>query len=218
MSMIKAAFFDIDGTLVDSNGYHVLAWDEAIHDQGLHLPRARIAEQIGKGADMMLPALFPGIGPERRKRLAGAHARIFAKRYLNRVKPFPSGKQLVEHLARNGVKIILASSAQESEVNHYRALLDIGRFLSGVVTADDVQNSKPAADIFALALKMIAPIAAAEAIVIADTPYDIQSASKSQIRTIGVRSGGFSDRALEGAVGIYDDVRALLRINLLGKY
>ena len=216
--MIKAVFLDIDGTLVDSNGFHILAWDAAIQDEGLHVPRARIAEQIGKGGDMLLPTLFPGIAPDLCKRLSDAHGRIFAKRYLHRVKPFPSSKQLIERLARAGVKIILASSAQRSEVTHYGALLDIGCFLSGMVSADDVRSSKPAADIFALTLKIVTPIAAEEAIVIADTPYDIQSASKSQIRTIGVRSGGFSDRALEGAVGIYDDVKALMWIDLLATY
>lgn len=216
--MIKAVFFDIDGTLVDSNGFHVLAWDEAIHDEGLHVPRARIAEQIGKGADMLLPSLFADIAPERCKRLSDRHGRIFAKRYLRRVKPFPSSRQLVERLARSGVKIILGSSAQLSEVTHYSALLDIERFLTGTVSADDVRNSKPAADIFALSLNMVGPIAAEDAIVIADTPYDIESASKSNIRTVAVRSGGFSDRALAGAVGIYDNVKALLRADPLEIY
>lgn len=213
--MIKAAFFDIDGTLVDTNRFHVLAWDEALRADGIRISGARIAEQIGKGGDMLLPSLIPDIGPEQAKRIAHRHDRIFAKRYLRRAKPFASAKQTIEQLARSGVKIILASSAQRSEVDHYTALLDIGCFLSGVVSADDVARSKPAADIFAVALQMVAPIAAGETVAIADSPYDVQSAAQSHIRIIGVRSGGFSDRALSGAVAIYDNVKAVLRADIM---
>jgi beta-phosphoglucomutase-like phosphatase (HAD superfamily) len=209
--MVKAAFFDIDGTLVDTNGFHVLAWDEALRHDGFGISRGRIGEQIGKGGDMLLPSLIPDITPEHCKRIADRHGRIFAKRYLRRAKPFASAKQLIERLARSGVKIILASSAQRMEVDHYAALLDIGRFLSGVVSADDVQRSKPAADIFAVALQMAAPINASDAVVIGDTAYDVESAAQSRLRMIGVRSGGFSDQAVDGSVAIYDNVKALLR-------
>ena len=142
--MIKAVFFDIDGTLVDTNGFHVLAWSEALRGAGVCIPKARIEEQIGKGGDMLLPTLIPNISPEDCKRIADGHGRIFATRYLRRARPFKSAKQLIECLAQRGVKIILASSAQRSEVDHYIALLDIGRLLSGVVSADDVQRLKPA--------------------------------------------------------------------------
>jgi beta-phosphoglucomutase-like phosphatase (HAD superfamily) len=163
---------------------------------------------------MLLPSLIPDITPENCKRIADRHGRIFARRYLLRAKPFASAKQLIEQLARSGVKILLASSAQRSEVDHYTALLDIGRFLSGVVSADDVERSKPAADIFAVALQMVVPINASDTIVIADTPYDVQSAAQSHIWVIGLRSGGFSDSALAGAVAIYDNVEAVLRADI----
>jgi len=189
-----------------------------MRDEGVRIPSARIAEQIGKGADMLLPSLIPDLAPEVGKRIADRHGRIFARRYLHRAKPFASAKQLVERVARDGAKVILASSAQKSEVDHYAALLDIRRFLSGVVSAEDVQHSKPAGDIFAAALQMVTPIEALDAIVIADTPYDVQSAAASHLRVIGVRSGGFSDHALDGAVAICDNVKALLRENALGSY
>jgi len=184
----------------------------------MRIPRARIAAQIGKGGDMLLPSLISDIAPDDCTRLADRHGRIFAKRYMRRAKPFASAKQLIEQLSRRGVIIILASSAQRSEVDHYSALLNIGRCLAGVVSADDVERSKPAGDIFAAALDMIAPIGASDAMVIADTPYDVQSAAQSNLRVIGVRSGGFSDDALEGAVAVHDNVKALLREDILASY
>jgi membrane protein len=208
--MMKAVFFDIDGTLVDTNEFHVVAWDAAMRAERCGVSRATIRGQIGKGADMLLPSLFPTMTPIKMARIANRHARVFARNYLHRAKPFPSAKQLVERLARDGVKIVLASSAQKSEVQHYMALLDIGRFVSGFVSADDVQRSKPAPDIFAAALDTVAPLSAEEAIVVADTPFDVESAAKSRLRTIGVRSGGFPDSALSGAVARYDNVKALL--------
>jgi membrane protein len=84
---------------------------------------------------MLLPSLIPDIVPEQCKRIADRHGRIFEKRYLRRAKPFAGAKQLIEQFRRSDVKIILASSAQRSEVDHYAALLDIGRCLSGVVSA-----------------------------------------------------------------------------------
>jgi membrane protein len=195
--MLKAVFFDIDGTLVDTNGFHVLAWDEALRREGYRFSRARIAEQIGKSADMLLPSLIPDVTSEVATRLTNLHGVIFAKRYLHRAKPFASANQLVAKFSTRGVKVVLASSAHRSEIDHYAALLDIRQFLSGAVSADDVQNSKPAADIFATALQRVAPIASAGAIVIGDTPYDVQSTAKSNLRVFAVRSGGFSDGALQ---------------------
>jgi membrane protein len=126
-----------------------------LRQNGFRISTGCIAEQIGKGGDMLLPSLIPDIAPEHSKHIAYRHGRIFVKRYLRRAKPFACAKQLIEQLALNDMKIILASSAQGSEVQDYAALLDIGRFLSGVVSADDVARSKPAADIFAVALQMV---------------------------------------------------------------
>jgi HAD superfamily hydrolase (TIGR01509 family) len=158
---------------------------------------------------MLLPSLFPTMTQIKRSRIANGHSLLFAKHYLHRAKPFPSARQLIARLAQNRMKIVLTSSAQESEIMHYVALLDIGRFISRVVSPDDVQHSKPAPDIFAKALESVAPLNPDEALVVADTPFDIQSAAKSRLDTIAVRSGGFPDSALEGAVALYDNVKTL---------
>jgi HAD superfamily hydrolase (TIGR01509 family) len=208
--MIKAVFFDIDGTLVDTNEFHVMTWEAAMRAEGCSVSRAVIRGHIGMGSDMLLPAVFPTMTQTKRVRISNGHARLFAKHYLHRAKPFPSAKQLIERLARDEMDIVLASSAQKSEILHYVALLDIGRFISGVVSADDVQHSKPAPDIFATALGSVASLNPDEALVVADTPFDVESAAKSRLRTIAVRSGGFPDSTLKGAVALFDNVKGLL--------
>ena len=85
---IKAVFFDIDGTLVDSNEFHVMAWGQAFHDFGVHVPHDAIRRQIGKGADMLIPALLPGATEQQQKWIAARHDDSFRSSYLPQVRPF----------------------------------------------------------------------------------------------------------------------------------
>jgi phosphoglycolate phosphatase-like HAD superfamily hydrolase len=208
---VKAILFDIDGTLVDSNELHVAAWDEAIQGCGRWIARDSIRGQIGKGADMLLPSLFPDMAPAHREDAANRHGVIFRTRYLAEVKAFPHATDLISLLHARGKKIVLASSAERRELDHYMRLLKIENLVAAATSADDVEASKPAGDIFANALGKVFPIGADEALAIGDTPYDVIAAAKCGIKTIGVRSGGFSETSLKeaGAVAIYSDVQAL---------
>lgn len=208
----KAVFFDIDGTLVDSNDFHVAAWDEALRDAGVDIPWNVIHAQIGKGADMLLPALLPDFSEADRGRIAKGHDDIFQARYLSQVKPFPGTSELIGQLHRAGSKVLLASSSSQSDVDHYIRLLAVGDFVADTATADDVKNSKPAPDIFASALAKVAPLRPQECIAVGDTPYDVVAAAKCGIDTVAVRSGGFSAAELgdAGAVAIYPGVMELL--------
>jgi phosphoglycolate phosphatase-like HAD superfamily hydrolase len=208
---LKAIFFDIDGTLVDSNEFHVMAWEEAFRDGGFLIDKAAIRGQIGKGADQLIPSLFPDMAEGEQKAIAKRHGEIFRPRYLKQVKPFPHATDLIEMVHAKGTKAILASSAEKAEVEYYVELLKIGAMLTGTVSKDDVANSKPAGDIFAAALAQVFPMAASETLAIGDTPYDVESALRSDIKTIGVRSGGFSGESLAeaGAPYIYASVKEL---------
>jgi membrane protein len=208
---IKAVFFDIDGTLVDSNDFHVMAWDEAFHESGLQAEQAVIRGQIGKGADQLIPSLFPDVEPERQKMATERHGQLFRTRYLHQVKPFPCADDLVKLLHAEGKDVILASSAEKAEADYYVEMLKLSSLLKGVVTKDDVEKSKPAGDIFAAALAEVFPIAASETLAIGDTPYDVQSALRSDVKTIAVRSGGFSGQVLAdaGAPYVYASVKEL---------
>ncbi len=209
---IKAVLFDIDGTLVDSNDLHVLAWEEAFDGVGVKFDRQMIHDQIGKGADMLVPTLLPETSESQQKKLGDAHGEVFKSKFLEQVQPFMRARDLLVRVKRDGQRVVLASSASKAELDHYLDLLDARDLVSATTTSEDVENTKPAPDIFATAMKKIAPVGADEVIVVGDTPYDIEAAGKCGVAAIGVRSGKFSDDVLleAGAIALYDDVAALL--------
>ena len=209
---IKAVMFDIDGTLVDTNDMHVSAWEEAFATIGEHFDRQVIHDQIGKGTDMLVPSLLPGLDDGAILKLGNLHGSIFQAKYLNQSRPFADARALIIHVHGRGQQVVLASSASGSELDHYLDLLDIHDVVAASTSSDDVKQTKPAPDIFAAALAKLPGIKPAEVMVVGDTPYDVEAAGKCGIAAVAVRSGGFDDRMLEqaGAVAIYDDVAALL--------
>lgn len=210
--VIKAVLFDLDGTLVDSNDQHVLVWQQVFAGIGHAFDRQRLHDQIGKGADMLVPALLPGADAATAERLGEAHGELYRAKYLGGVKPFPYARELLAKVRAAGQQVVLASSASQAELDHYLTLLDAHDLVAATTCADDVEHSKPAPDIFATALARVAPLAANEVIVVGDTPYDVEAAQAAGIASIALRSGGFADAALRdaGAVAIYDDVSGLL--------
>lgn len=208
---IQAVFFDIDGTLVDSNGYHIEAWHRVFAATGRPVAREVIAEQIGKGADNLVPTLFPGTSEAEVERLGELHGTFFKSDYMPRVRAFPGARDLLARVHASGRKVVLASSASEEERDHYLDLLDARSLVATSTTIDDVGTSKPAPDIFAVARDK-ADVEASAVAVIGDAPYDMDAARKCGMARIGVRSGGFSDAQLTeaGAQTIYDDVADLL--------
>lgn len=209
---VKAVLFDIDGTLVDSNDLHVLAWEEAFATVGAAFDRQLIHDQIGKGTDMLVPTLLPDCDEAAQEALGEAHGDAFKRRFLDRVKPFARARDLLARCHAAGQQVVLASSASKQELDHYVELLGAADLVSASTTSEDVERTKPAPDIFATALDRIAPLGAGEVMVVGDTPYDIEAAGKCGIAAIAVRSGGFADDALlgAGAAALYDDVAALL--------
>jgi membrane protein len=207
---IETVLFDLDGTLVDSNGFHVEAWHAAFVEAGHAVDRDAIRGQIGKGGDLLVPALLPALAPKDRERLAARQGELFKARYRDRVRPFPGAADLVRRVAASGRRVVLASSASSEDLAHYQRLLAIADVVDATVSKDDVATSKPAGDIFAAALAK-AGVAPDRAIVIGDTPYDITAAQRCGVAAVAVRSGGFDEAALRGAVARYDDVAALLR-------
>lgn len=210
---IKAVLFDIDGTLVDSNAFHIAAWQEAFATINKHFDPQVIHDQIGKGTDMLVPALLPDIDEDGQEELGEAHGNAFKAKFLHRVEPFADARGILARVHAAGQRVVLASSASKEELDHYVDLLDARALVSAATSADDVERTKPAPDIFATALKKVAPLTPDEVIVVGDTPYDIEAAGACGIAAIGLRSGAFSDDALNdaGAVALYDDVAQLLR-------
>ncbi|HVF82797.1 MAG TPA: HAD family hydrolase [Sphingomicrobium sp.] len=208
--MFKAILFDIDGTLVDSNDFHILAWQEVFRAAGHEFDRAQIHQNIGKGSDNLVPSLLPGVSEADAEQLGDAHGRIFKEKYFDRLRPFPGARDLIARCKEVGYTVVLASSATAEELDHHLEVLQAGKLVDAFTSADDVGCSKPCPDIFATACSK-AGVAPDEAIVIGDTPFDIEAAAKAGIRTIAVRSGGFDDQDLSGAMAVFDDVAELLQ-------
>jgi phosphoglycolate phosphatase-like HAD superfamily hydrolase len=210
---IKAILFDLDGTLVDSNEFHVLAWEEAFAGIGERFGRDVIHDQIGKGTDMLVPTLLPELDEDAVEGLGKAHGDIFKAKYLGKIQPFPHAPDLLAHVAASGREVVLASSASKDDLGHYLALLGARDLVAATTTIEDVERTKPAPDIFATALAKLDGLTADEVIVLGDTPYDMEAANKCGIAGVGLRSGGFPDDVLwnAGAIAIYDDVAALLQ-------
>ncbi|MEA3064203.1 MAG: hypothetical protein QOJ27_638 [Sphingomonadales bacterium] len=209
----RAALFDVDGTLVDTNDLHAAAWREAFLHFGLDKPFEAIRWQVGKGGDNLIPALFPELDEARREEIEAYRGDLFKRCYLPRARPFPGVRALFERLAGEGVRIVLASSSHAEEVDYHLSLIACADLVAAKTSKDDVESSKPCPDIFQAALGKAAPFAADEAVVIGDTPWDAEAAARLGLRTIGFRSGGFPDRALAeaGACELYDGPEDLLR-------
>ena len=207
--MIESILFDIDGTLVDSNNFHLLAWAEAFHAAGHDFRLQQIHDQIGQGADNFVPALIPGASDAVAERLGSEQVRLFKQHYAHRLKPFPGAHDLIARCKAEGYRVALTTSASAEMLGHHLDLLDVRDLVDGCTTADDVAASKPCPEIFTTALKKLAT-KPDEALVIGDTPFDITAARKAGIATIAVRSGLFPDDQLSAALAIYDDVAALL--------
>lgn len=208
---VAAVLFDIDGTLVDSNEQHVDAWAFAFREAGHPQEREDIRGQIGKGGDLLVPALLPSADPKLSKSIADAQGRHFKQTYLDHVRPFPGAAELIAAVHASGRKVVLASSATISELDHYVALLGVGSRLAAMTSIDDVDTSKPAPDIFSTALETIG-VAAPDALVVGDTTYDVEAARAAGLASVAVASGPFSARQLRdaGAAAVYADVADLL--------
>ena len=211
--MIKAVIFDVDGTLVDSNLQHVEAWREAFAHYGKELSADEVHGQIGKGGDQLIPVFLSRHEVERfGAELERLRLEIFTRDYLPNAEPFPKVRELFERLDGDGVRIALATSAKESEVEHHQKNLGIEDLVEVATSKDDAEHSKPSPDIFETALARLDGVEAAEAIVVGDTPYDAQAAAAAGLKTIGLLSGGFPEDVLReaGCIAIYQDIADLL--------
>jgi HAD superfamily hydrolase (TIGR01549 family) len=206
---LKAALLDVDGTLVDSNALHVEAWREAFRRHGREISREAMHAQMGKGGDQIVEHFLT----EDERRRFGAevdalHAELFIREYQPRERPLPGVRPLLERMKAQGLRVVLASSAKEKELEGHRKVLGVDDLLDDCTTADDARHSKPCPDIFEAALGELDP---AEAVVIGDTPWDAQAARKAGIPMLGVLTGGFSEESLleNGAREVYHDLEEL---------
>lgn len=211
--MITAFIFDIDGTLIDSNDFHAHAWQKAFAEKGFDIPFDKIRPQIGKGADTLLPVFLTEEEIEKDgDEIAERRGEIFKDQYLDQVKPFPKVRELFQKIKADKIKISLASSANEDEVEAYKKIANIEDLVEKTTSADDAEKSKPEPDIFHAALELLGDPKTENVLIVGDTPYDAEAAGKANLKTIGVLCGGFAKADLEkaGCLAIYNDPADLL--------
>ena len=206
MSEARIAVLDVDGTLVDTNYQHALAWYRALRSLGETYPVWRIHRLIGMGGDQLVGALG---GDEVEERIGDdARERWVAEvdAMMDETALLPGARELIVALKDRGHRVVLASSGKPHHVDRALDLLDARELADAWTTSEDVEATKPAPDLLQVALKKLGEPVDAPAMVIGDSVYDVEAAKNAGMPAIVVRSGGFGDDELRdaGALGIYD--------------
>jgi HAD superfamily hydrolase (TIGR01549 family) len=202
-----AALLDVDGTLVDTNYHHALAWYRAFRAHGVGLPVWRIHRHVGMGGDQLVPALVPGIDDDLHEVIEETRADRYAE-LVDEVQAFAQAHELIEDLKRRGASVVLASSSPQEELDRYLDLLDARELPDAWTTKDDVGATKPEADLVHAALEKAGTT---EAVMVGDTAWDVEAARKAGIETICVMTGGWSKQELldAGAAAVYESIGEL---------
>jgi HAD superfamily hydrolase (TIGR01509 family) len=210
MAHIRGVILDVDGTLVDSNDAHAKAWVEAMAEYGYHVPYEKVRPLIGMGGDKVLPETI-GIQKDSPlgKKISQRRAEIFKERYLPTVRAFPKARELLQRMRESGLKLAVASSAQPDELEALLNIVGASDLIEVKSSSKDAQGSKPDPDIVQVTLQRLG-FPPDQVIMLGDTPYDIEAARKIGVGTIALRSGGWPDHELRGALAIYDDTADLL--------
>lgn len=204
------AILDLDGTLVDTNYQHALAWYRAFRDCGIVLPLWRVHRHIGMGGDQLVGALTD----ERTERARGEQIRAAETehymRMIGEVEPVAAARELIGELRRRGHGVMLASSAKEREVEHYLDLLEARDLAGGWTSSADVEATKPHPDLVCVALER-AGAQARDAVMVGDSTWDAQAARAAGVPTVAVMTGGFAREELlhAGASEVFESVAEL---------
>jgi HAD superfamily hydrolase (TIGR01509 family) len=187
------AILDVDGTLVDSNYFHAIAWYRALARHGHVMPIWRVHRHMGMGGDQLVAALC-GDDVERAlgDDIRSAEHELYFE-LIGEVRPLAGARELIEELSRRGVRTVLASSAKPDEVEHYLDLLDARDLVDAWTTAGDVERTKPEPDLVHAALQRIG---GGPAVMVGDSTWDCEAARRAGVETVAVLTGGFSDSEL----------------------
>jgi len=202
------AILDIDGTLVDTNYQHTVAWYRALRQHGHVVPMWEIHRRIGVGGDKLVASLLgDDVEEEQGDDIRSAEKPLYLA-MIEEVEPFDGARDLISDLKAKGHTVVLASSAKEDEVEHYPDLLDARELADDWTHAADVEETKPAPDLVESALEKAG---GGDAVMIGDTPWDVKAARDAGVDTICVLTGGFSEAELReaGAVDVFTSIGAL---------
>jgi HAD superfamily hydrolase (TIGR01509 family) len=203
------AILDVDGTLVDTNYHHALAWHRALHAHGHTVQMWKVHRHIGMGGDQILDALIgERAAAEQGDEIRADEAEAY-KKLIGEVEPMEGARELIERLRAEGATVILASSAKEEEVDHYLDLLDARELVDGWTTSADVENTKPEPDLVHAAVEKAG--GDGPSVMVGDSVWDVKAAKAAGLPTLAVLTGGFSEAELReaGAVQVVETIESL---------
>jgi HAD superfamily hydrolase (TIGR01549 family) len=206
--MAQAMILDIDGTLVDTNYHHALAWYRAFRQHEVVLPIWRIHRAIGMGGDQLVEELAgPEVEEEDGDEIRDAEGPLYME-MIEEVEPFEGARELLRELRDRERTIVLASSAKEDEVDHYLDLLEARGIVDAWTTSADVEATKPEPDLVEAALEKAGT---RDALMVGDTVWDVKAAGRAGIETIAVLSGGYGAAELReaGAREVFESISEL---------
>lgn len=206
--MALTAILDVDGTLVDTNYQHAIAWHRALRAHGHQVQVWQVHRHIGMGGDQIVGAL---IGEEAARAdgdaIRAAEGDAYAE-LIGEVEPMDGARELISELKEDGTTVILASSAKQEEVDHYLDLLGARELVEGWTTSSDVERTKPEPDLVHAAL---GKAGGGPALMVGDSTWDVMAARAAGIPTLAVLTGGFSADELRqaGAVDVFESIGVL---------
>ena len=209
--MAQTAILDIDGTLVDTNYQHAVAWYRAFRQNEIVLPVWRIHRHIGMGGDQVIAALTDEKTEEEMGEDIRAAEKALYLAMIEEVEPLEGARDLIQRLKDAGKTVVMASSAKDDEVDHYLDLLDARELADDWTTSADVEATKPEPDLVKAALDK-AGAEPGDAVMLGDTPWDCEAAKRAGVETVALMTGGFSEQELTdaGAVNVFESLPDLL--------
>jgi HAD superfamily hydrolase (TIGR01509 family) len=208
---VEGVLLDVDGTLIDSNDAHARSWSEALKEFGRDVPPEKIRPLIGKGGDKLLPELLgTDADSDTGRAFSARRAEIFRGTYIPHLRPTPGATELIQRFRKEELKLVIATSAAKEELDAMLRHVGLDDLVEKRTSSDDADHSKPDPDIIQAALKK-GSLHSSGAILIGDTPYDVEAASRAGVDTVAFLCGGWTAGALEGAIAIYEDPADLLR-------
>jgi len=212
------AILDVDGTLVDTNYQHAIAWYRAFRQHGELLPVWRIHRHVGMGGDQLVGALCgEQVEEEKGDEIRTAEKALYMA-LIDEVEPLHGARRLIEDLKARGHGVVLASSAKQDEIDHYLDLLDARELADDWTSSADVDSTKPQPDLVRAAMEKGGE---GDAVMVGDSTWDCAAAGRAGIETVAVLTGGFSEAELRdaGATAVFhsiDDLRTSLDETPLG--
>jgi HAD superfamily hydrolase (TIGR01509 family) len=208
--MGRAAVFDVDGTLVDTNHLHVTTWWEAFRQAGHQVPMHAIHRSVGLGSEDLIVHLLGGLGQDEVETLVAAHTTLYAT-YFDRLPPLKDAGRLLRRLDHDGWNVVLATSASGLELSALRRAIGADDAIAATASADDVEAGKPAPEPVEHALEL-AGVPPEQAVFVGDTVWDMRAGTRAGVTCIGLLSGGIPGADLQeaGARAIYRDTAHLL--------